>query len=109
MNVAIPHTGMNNTLIPIIQERSHDISFYIGITVNDTYFRQLVKVGYIKIGTGGMAFQRFHIIENLTIQYISQRTGVRGLESLYIHRIGLHGSVSSQNQTVHGNYDTFSL
>ena len=39
---------------------------------------------------------------------ISQRTGVRGLESLYIHRIGLHGSVSSQNQTVHGNYDTFS-
>lgn len=44
MNVAIPHTGMNNTLIPIIQERSHDISFYIGITVNDTYFRQLVKV-----------------------------------------------------------------
>ena len=107
MNVTIPHTGMNNTLVTIIQKRDHNISLYIGITVNDTYFRQLVKVGYIKIGTGGMAFQRFHIIENLTIQYISQRTGVRRLESLYIHRIGLHGSVGSQNQTVHGNYNTF--
>ena len=107
MNVTIPHTGMNNTLVTIAQERSHDIGLHIGITVNDTYFRQLVKVSHIKIGTGGMALQRFHIIENLTIQHISQRTGVRRLESLYIHRIGLHGSVSSQNQTIHGYYNAF--
>ncbi len=54
-----------------------------------------------------MFLQCHLVIENLSVQHITQCAGVGSLESLYIDRVHFNRALRSEDQAVHGNQYPF--